>query len=204
MTSIRRFDYSSDKQITTQYLDEINNFLWVAFAQDNNGNCIIEKQAFADPLQTYFSLNRAVNNVNQMDSDGTNIYVAYDDATLFGEIINQNTPLSVQTDILKGAIVESPIDVKIDTLTLDLWFLLPGNASGTNAQLLRYDTSGILQQTVDLNKSGGFIVNNAKSMTIDANSDICIGSFETPARIVREFQISGGLYDFTIDETLIA
>ena len=203
MTTTRRFEYSSDKQITAQYADEFNNFLWVAFAQNSSGNCIIEKQAFANPLQTYFSLNRAVNNVNQMDSDDTNIYVAYDDTTLLGEIINENTPLSITTEIARGSIVESPIDVKIDTLTSDLWFLLPGNASGTNAQLLRYDTSGVLQQTVDLAKSSEIVV-NAKTMTIDENSDIWIGTFETPAKIVRVFEISGGLFDFTVDETLIA
>lgn len=201
MTIISRFEYSGDKQITAQYSDEFNNFLWVAFAQNSSGNCIIEKQAFANSLQTYFSLERAVDNVNEMHSDSTNIYVAYDDATLFGEIINQNTPLSVQTDILRGAIVEAPIDVKIDTLTSDLWFLLPGNASGTNAQLLRYNTSGVLQQTVDLAKSSEIVV-NAKTMTIDSNSDIWIGTFTNPATVVRVFQISGGLYDFSVTEII--
>jgi len=41
-------------------------------------------------------------------------------------------------------------------------------------------------------------------MTIDNNGDIWIASYETPAKIIRVFEISGGLYDFTIDETLIA
>ena len=199
MTLINRFEYSSDKQITAQRGDEDNNFLWVAFAQNSDGNCIIEKQSFSDPLQTYFSLERSIDNVNEIDSDSTNIYFAYDDATLLGEIVNQNTPLSVTTTISRGVIVEAPVDVKIDTLTSDLWFLLPGNASGTNEQLLRYNTSGVLQQTVDLIKSSETVI-NAKTMTIDDNSDIWIGTFTDPATVVRVFQISGGLYDFTVTD----
>ena len=199
MTITRRFEYSSDKQITAQQADEFNDFLWVAFAQNSDGNCIIEKQAFAQPDQTYFTLERAVTKVNALDISSSNLYVAYDDATLLGEIINQNTPLSVTTQILRGSIVESPVDVKIDGT--DLWFLLPGDASGTNAQLLKYNTSGVLQQTVDLTKSGE-VVNNAKTMSIDSNNDIWIGTFTNPATVVRVFAISGGLFDFAVTDII--
>ncbi len=200
MPITRRFDFSSDKQITAQIADEINDFLWIAFAQNSDGNCIIEKEAKFIPTQTYFTLERAVTEIKSLSLDSSNLYVAYTDSTLLGEIISKTNPLTSTTEISRGSIVESPVDVKIDGS--DLWFLLPGNVSGSNAQLLRYNTSGILQQTVDLAKSGS-VVNNANSMTIDDNNDIWIGTFETPAKIVRVFQISGGLYDFTIDETLI-
>ncbi len=202
MTSIRRFDYSSDKQITAQKADEFNNFLWVGFAQNSDGNCILEKEAFNSPTQTHFSLERAVDKIIEIELDSSNVYVAYEDSSLLGEIFSKTNPLTSATQISRESLVESAIDVKVNGT--DLWFLLPGNASGTNAQLLRYDTSGVLQQTVDLNKSGGFVVNDAKSMTIDGNGDIWIATFEIPAKIIRVFQISGGLYDFTIDETLIA
>jgi hypothetical protein len=201
MTLNRRFNFSDDNQITAQKADNINNFLWVAFAQNTDGNCIIEKEAKFHPTQTYFSLERAVTEVNAMDLDSSKLYVSYNDSSLLGEIISKNNPLTSTTEISKGAIVESPIDVLINGT--DLWYLLPGNASGTNAKLLKYNTSGVLQQTVDLSKSGEIVV-NAKSMTIDSNDDIWIGTYETPAKIVRVFEISGGLYDFTIDETLIA
>lgn len=201
MTTNRRFEFSSDEKITVQKADSIDNFLWIAFAQNDDGTCIIEKGAKFYPTQTYFSLERAVTEVNAMDLDSTNLYVAYEDSTLLGEIISKTNPLTITIEINRGAIVESPVDVLINGT--DLWFLLPGNASGTNAQLLKYNTSGVLQQTVDLNKSGS-IVNSAETMTIDDNGDIWIGTYEIPAKIVRVFEISGGLYDFTIDESLIA
>lgn len=201
MTINRRFNFSNDKQITAQKADSIDNFLWIAFAQNSSGNCIIEKEAKFYPTQTYFSLERAVTNVNAMDLDSSKLYVAYNDSVLLGEIISKTNALTSTTEINRNSIVESPIDVLINGT--NLWFLLPGIASGTNAQLLRYDTLGVLQQTVDLNKSGS-IVNNAETMTVDSNGDIWIGTYETPAKIVRVFEISGGLYDFTIDESLIS
>ena len=200
MTINRRFDYIDDKKITAQKSDNIADFLWVAFAQNTDGNCLIEKVAKFHPTQVYYSLERAVNEVNAMDVDSTNLYVSYNDSSLLGEIISKTNPLTSTTEISRGAIVESPVDVLINGT--DLWFLLPGDISGVNAQLLRYNTSGVLQQTVDLSKSGSTVY-NAKSMTIDGNNDLWLATYTTPATIVRVFEISGGLYDFSIDETLI-
>ena len=200
MTSIRRFNYSNDKQITAQISDEIDNFLWIAFKQNSDGNCILEKEAKFFVTQTYFSLERAVDEIVNLDLDSSNIYTAYNDSSLLGEIISKTNPLTNTTEISKGAFTESTVDVKVNSS--DLWFLLPGNASGTNAKLLKYNTSGVFQQEVDLINSFETVV-NAKSMTIDDNNDIWIGTFETPAKIIRVFEISGGLFDFTIDETLI-
>ncbi len=197
MTSIRRFNYSNDKQITSQIADEISDFLWVAFAKNNNGNCILEKQARFFPTQTYFSIERSVDKIVTLDVDSSNIYSAYDDSVLIGEIFSKISPLTSSTQISRGSIVESPVDVKVNSS--DLWFLLPGNASGTNAQLLKYSLSGVLQQTVDLAKSSEIVV-NAKTMTIDENDDIWIGTFTDPATVVRVFAISGGLFDFEVTE----
>ena len=196
----RRFNFSTDKKITAQIADNINNFIWLAFDQNSDGNCIIEKAAKGYPTQTYYSLNRAVTEINALALDSTKLYVSYTDSTLLGEIISKTNPLTSTIKIYKGAIIESPVDVLVNGT--DLWLLLPGNVSGTNAQLLRYNLSGVLQQTVDLNKSGS-IVNNAKTMTIDENDDIWIGTYETPAKVVRVYEISGGLFDFEVDEQLI-
>ncbi len=199
MTSIRRFNYSNDKQITSQIADEITDFLWVGFAQNTDGNCVLEKQAKFFPTQTYFSLERSVDEIINLDLDSSNIYVAYDDTTLLGEIISKSTPLSITTEISKGASVESPVDVKINGS--DLWFLLPGNASGTNGKLLKYNTSGVFQQEVDLINSSE-VVNNAVSMTIDDNNDIWIVTHTDPTTLIRVFEISGGLFDFSVTEIL--
>ncbi|KKM05411.1 hypothetical protein LCGC14_1754360 [marine sediment metagenome] len=197
MTTIKRFNFSSDKQITAQKADNLLDFLWVAFAQNSDGNCIIEKGAKFYPTQTYFTLERAVTSVVGMDLDSSNLYVAYNDATLLGEIISKSNPLTSTTEISRGVIAEAPVDVLIDGT--DLWFLLPGNLSGLNAQLLKYNTSGVLQETVDLTKSG-LTVTNAKSMAVDSNSDIWITTYTSPATLVRVFELSGGTHDFAVTE----
>ncbi len=199
MTTNRRFAYSEDKQITTQKADEVSNFIRVGFAQNSDGNFILEKNAKFFPTQTYFSLERSVDKIIEIDLDSSNVYVAYDDATLLGEIFSKTNPLTSNTEISRGSIVESSVDIKINGT--DLWFLLPGNASGTNAQLLKYNTSGVLQQTIDLIKSS-VVVNNAKTMTIDDNDDIWIGTFTNPATVVRVFKISCGLFDFEVTEII--
>ena len=200
MTINRRFNFSTDKAITAQISDNINNFLWTAFDQNSDGNCIIKKAAKGHPTQTYYSLTRAVTEINALALDSTKLYVSYTDSSLLGEIISKTNPLTSTIEILKGAIIESPVDVLVNGT--DLWFLLPGNASGTNSQLLRYNLSGVLQQTVDLNKIGS-VVNNASSFTIDGNGDLWLTTYTEPATIIRVFEISGGLFDFSIDSSLI-
>lgn len=198
MTSINRFTYSR-KQITSQKADNDNNFLWVAFAQNDSGICYLEKKAKFKPDQTYYSLQREVTEINAMDVDSSNLYISYEDTTLLGEIISTTNPLTTTTEISRGVIVESPVDVAINGS--DLWYLLPGDLSATNAQLLKYNTSGVLQDTIDLLKSGLTVV-NAKSMAIDSNGDIWITTNTTPATLVRVFEISGGTYEFAVTEII--
>lgn len=182
MTSIKRYEYLNDKKITAQKADNLDNYLWVAFDKNTSNNCVIKKCGFGLPTQTYYTLTREVTKVNALDLDNTNLYVAYNDATYLGEIISKNNPLTVITPISRGAIIEAPVDVKIDND--DLWFLLPGNASGTNAQLLKYDRLGVAQTTVDLNKSGVFVT-NAKSMVIKQDEDGGVASDVNTSLLLR-------------------
>lgn len=195
MTNIRRINYSNDKQITAIIADNTDNFLWIAFAQNSSGNCIIEKQSGFEPNQTFFSLTRAVDNIPEVDLDSNNLYVAYDDSSLIGEIIDKDNPLTTTTEIsIPVGISESPVDVKVNGT--DLYFLTPGEISGENAKIVKYNTSGTFQEIIDLSKSGT-IINNATSFTIDSNGDLWIITYEAPSRLVRVFALSGGGYNFT-------
>jgi hypothetical protein len=196
MTTINRFTYSR-KQITAQKADNFNDYLWIAFAQNSSGVCFLEKKAKFKPDQTYYSLEREVTEINALDIDSSNLYVSYTDSILLGEIISTTTPLSITTEISRDSIVESPVAVVINDT--ELWFLLPGDISGSNAQLLKYNTSGVLQDTIDLTKSGISVV-NAKSMAIDDNDDIWIVTNTNPVQLIRVFGLSGGIYDFAVTE----
>ena len=146
--SIERFNFDTNKQITAMLADSLSNHLWTAFAKDSNNICYLKKQGYQNPSQTYYSLPRYVDEITGLALDSTNIYVAYDDSTLLGEILSKTNPLSISTEISKGAITEAPVDV----ITSDgnVFYLIPGNTSGTNAKLVKYNSSGVLQNTIDL------------------------------------------------------
>lgn len=196
MTIKRRINYTSNKQITV--LHHNDEYIWVAFAKNSDDICIIKKQYAFEPAQTFFSLEKEVDEIVALDSNTTKLFAAYTDDTLLGEILSLTNPLTSTTEIeIPSGILESPVDVKVDGT--DLWFLLPGDLSGTNAQLIKYDTSGNFIEIVDLSNSLGTVI-NATSMTIDENSDIWIVTNTSPVQVIRVFQLSGGDYDFTITD----
>jgi len=199
MTITTQHSFSSNEDVTAMYSDTNSNHLWTAFAQNSSDYCILKKQGCLDPEQTYYSLNKYVDEIVAIAGDATYIYLAYSDTTLLGEIISASNPLTTTVEITNPE-SEDPVDVLISGS--DLWYLLPGSASGANAKLLKYNTSGVLQTTVDLTKSGTTIT-NAKSMTVDGNGDIWIATYAVPSTIVRVTELSGGTYEFTEDTSLI-
>lgn len=195
MTTVRRFTYD-EKEITAIAIDQINNFSWVAYAQDLDGNCVIKKLFGFDSSQIFFDIDKTVNIINAMAIDSSNLYVAYDDDTLLGEILLQTNPLTVTTEIIiPGGIVEAPVDIAVDGT--NLCFLIPGVASGTNAKVIKYDTSGIFQEIIDLSKTGSEVL-NASTFTISDTGDIWISTNTDPISLIRVFELSGGGFDFTI------
>lgn len=194
--SLRRIEFSNNEQITAQKKQVDDTFLWLAYAQDDDGICFLNKVSGFSPEQTFFTLEREVEKIVKIDSDADFIYIAYQDDTLQGEIISVNNPLTNTTEIdtISGQ-DEYPIDVKVNGS--DLWFLLPGIISGSNAQLLRYDIDGNYIETIDLGESGK-IVTDAVSMTIDSQDDIYIVTNTSPATTVRVFELSGGSFDYEI------
>lgn len=189
--STTRFEYSDNEQITAIKADTAG-YVWVAFAKNTDDNCIIKKQFAFKPDQTYYTLEREVEEVTAIDLDSNNLYVAYNDDSLFGEIISLTRPLTTTTDIdIPVGITEAPIDVKINGS--DLWYLVPGSSSGTNAKLLKFNTSGVYQETIDL-----ATVTDAISFTI-VSDEFWVTTNKSPAEYIRVYPISGGLYDYTVN-----
>ena len=200
MTSSKRFTYS-EPTISAKKSDETNNFVWIAYEQDTDNNCNIKKLYGFDLDQVFFSIDKSVDKIVDIDVDGTNVYLAYEDSTLLGEILDQGTPVATTTDIsMPSGITITEFPVAIVVNGTDLYFLLPGSASSTNAKILKYNTDGIFQDEIDLTKSGA-TVTNATSLTVDANNDIWVVTNNSPAEYVRVQQLSGGIFDFTIFET---
>jgi len=188
MTAISYFDYNPKKQLTCQKFQGNDNYLWIAHAKNNSGNCLIQKVFAFYPSQVFYTLTRAVDKVVKMTVDSTYLYVAYEDDIMLGEIFTLNNPLSTTVEIaIPSGVVEYPVDIAVDGTYI--YFLLPGSISGTNAQILKYDLVGNYVATLDLSESSNIVI-NAKSITIDsATGDIWIATYESPSNIVRVYQV---------------
>lgn len=189
---IKRINYTNNTKITALKADSIENFIWIAFQKDNS-YCILEKQYAFNPLQTFFSINRYVDEIKSIAFTTDNVYLAYEDDELFGEKLNKNNPITNYSEIDRpSGVNESPIQVI--TNNSNVWFLTPGNITGNNAKLFRYNETPILQETIDL-----VTVTNAKSFIIDSNNDIWIITYNSPAELIRVYAITGGWdYDITV------
>jgi hypothetical protein len=178
MTLIKKYNFT-EKEISDIVVDTNNSeYLWVAFKQDASGNCALKKVSANNPLQTYFDIDIATNEIMRLVVSGAYLYVALNDTTYFGQIYSVSNPLSSVTSItIPSGITEVPVDLLVDSY---LYFLLPGNLSGTNAKICVFSTAGVFSETIDLPG-----INNASAFTIDTNDNLWIVTNEDPVKLIR-------------------
>jgi len=194
MTIQRKFDYT-EPTITAQTVDASDQALWLAFSQNGEGNCILKKVNAFDPSQVFYSINIAVTEIVSMIISGSYLYLAYNDTVLMGSRYSTSNPVTSSTDFDRiVGINESPVDVVVDGS--DLFYLVPGDISGENAKVIYLSTAGVFQETIDLIQSGD-IVTNAKSITVDTNSDLWIVTYTSPTNLVRVYEVASVWY-FTV------
>lgn len=193
----RKFDYT-EPTITAQTVDDSTQFLWLAFSQNADGNCILKKVSAFDPSQVFFSIEIAVTEITNMVLVSTLLYLSYNDSSLIGAKYNATNPLLAHAEFTKPiGISEEAIGLVVDGS--DVFFLLPGNTSGNNSQVVKFNTSAVFDQTIDLLKSGN-IVTDASSIAVDGSNNIWIGTLTAPANLVRVYDTGGNIWDFTITE----
>ncbi|MHA2013370.1 MAG: two-component regulator propeller domain-containing protein [Candidatus Helarchaeota archaeon] len=192
MTLIRNYNFS-ENQITAFAVDSAG-YLWIAFAQDANGNCAFQKVSANNPLQKYYDIDISVDEIKKISVSGSYVYLAYDDATYIGTKYSLLNPLTTYTNFsLPAGITEAPIDVLINGS--DLFYLIPGESSGLNAKVVKMSTAGVFDQTIDL-----ATVTNAKSITIDSGSgDLWVCTNTDPSTYVRVYQQSGGNWTYIVN-----
>ena len=194
MTNIRRITYTEPTP-SAFVVNESDNTIWIGFGV-SSGVCTIKKLSATQPDQVYYNLSRSVSGINAFALSTTYLYVAYNDATIFGERIALSNPLTTFTTIdYPVGVNEAPIKVVVDNLG-NIWYLTPGVASGENAKLIRYDSSFVFQEIIDLNSSGN-IVTDATDIVVDSNGDLRIVTNTDPATLVRVYDSGGYTYTVT-------
>lgn len=184
MRIIKKYQFS-EHEISDVIVDlNTSQYLWVAFKQDVSGNCALQKVSAHNPLQIYFNIDLNVTEIKRLYINSTNLYVALDDVTYFAKIYSVTNPLSSVTDVaIPSGITEAPIDIVVGD---NLYFLLPGNLSGTNAKICVFSTVGVFSETIDLTG-----INQVSSFTIDANNNLWLVTNTNPAKLIRVYDDSG-------------
>ena len=190
MTQIKNYNFS-ENEITT-FIVQSAGFLWIAFAQDDDGNCALQKVSQNNPLQVYFDIDIAVTEIKKLFILGSYIYLALDNTSYIGARYSLTVPQITSTNFtLPAGITEAPVDVLANGS--DLFYLIPGDLSGTNAKIVKMSLTGIFDQTIDL-----ATVTNAKSFTIDGNGDLWVVTNQSPLKYVRVYL--DGTWQYTVFE----
>lgn len=194
MTKIKNYNYS-EKEISSKTVDSNNGqFIWVGFNQDASGNCSLQKVSANNPLQKYYDIDIAITEIKKGFIYSSYIYLGFDDTSLIGRRYSLNNPLTSYTDFtLPSGITEAPIDVV--AYGSYVYFLIPGETSGTNTKICVFTLAGVFQETIDLST-----VTNARSFTIDTTTEeLWVVTYNSYADYVRVYQLSGGIYTYTVN-----
>lgn len=178
MTIIKNYNFT-ESTITAIVLDtNTTNHLWVAFGSN------LKKVSANKPTQVYYNLDLTVTSIDKLYVSGTYVYLAIDDATLIGRRYAVLNPLTSYTDYaLPVGISEAPVDVLV--YGSYVYFLIPGEISGSNAKIIKFGLTGTYSSTIDLTT-----VNYAKSFCLDTNNEIRVVCNTSPAQIIRVYNLS--------------
>lgn len=186
-------NYNFDESAINSFIvDETSGeFLWISFSQDASGNCALQKVSAHNPLQKYFDIDIAVDEITRMYISSSYIYLAYDDDTYIGARYSLANPLTTYTNFsLPVGITEAPIDVLVNGSYV--FYLIPGNTSGTNAKIVVLTTSGTYSETIDLST-----ITNAIAFSVDDSDNIWVLTNESPSKLVRVYDDGGYTYTIT-------
>ena len=195
--SINFKNYNYDKKpVTALVTDTLNGeFLWVGFAKDaSTGTCTLRKVSAHNPNQVFYTITLEVDKIVRLKIKDNSIYVAVEHSTIMGYRILTTNPLTSQTVILKPvSIVESPVDIGVGDIYI--FYLFPGDISGENSKIVKIGITGTIEETIDLIQNPEIVI-KARGITVDAIGDMWVCTYTHPAKLVRIYLNSGGIYVF--------
>lgn len=173
------------------------DYIWISFLSSTNIVRLKKTSAF-DLKQNYYSLTVPVDKITRMKiGAGSNIFAIVEDDTYLVSRYSTSNPIGSYTHIaIPVGVNEYPIDLAVGASKA--YILTPGAASGENAKLIITTTSAV-SQTVDLTT-----ITNARSLTLDDSENIWIVTYDSPAKLVKVYDIGGGNYSYqswNIEET---
>jgi hypothetical protein len=169
------------------------NYTWIAFL-GTDGVSHLYKVSSYDLNWRYFKLNVSADSISKIILDDAWLYLALDSDLYIGETILLGNPLANYNYITKPVgIVEKAIDVAVSANYI--YFLIPGEITGTNAKVIQYSKDLEYIVTVDLIQSGD-IITDAKKISVDSNENIWVISGINPV-VLTKIVITGTSYIFS-------
>ena len=189
---IKNYNYS-ENNISMVVVDP-NGYVWMGFQRDASEKCALQKVSANNPLQKYYDIDIAILEIKKGYIFSDYIYLAFSDSSLIGRRYSLLNPLTTYTDFsLPLGIIEAPIDVL--AYGSYVYFLIPGDISGTNSKICVFTLNGTFSEIIDLST-----VTNAKSFTVSSvTGDLWIVTNKPNAEYIRVNQISGGSWIYTIN-----
>jgi len=163
--------------------------LWTAFKGADGVSKVI-KSTIYDPTRVLYEISINVDEVVDMVTNATYVFLAVKDDDYIGVRIPRQNPLGSTLYYDKpGTISEDCVGVTVGT---GLYFLIPGELSGENARILRYNTvNTILQENIELD-IGAVTIRNASAIDIDGDNEILyIATNEDPITLAKLYDDSG-------------
>lgn len=199
MTIFKNFLYSHT-QIDALAVDtNQGQFLWIGFKPDAYGKCKLKKVSANNPKQTYFDIDIDITKIKTMIVSGSYILLGIEDTDNFIYRYSVYNPLGNPTIIAKpSGVNESPIEVIADGGFL--WWLFPGIESGETSKIVKTNTYGTFQETIDLQQSGDE-VKNAASFTYK-DGDFWVATRTDPVELWRVYLDSGGIWTLQKNEII--
>jgi len=187
---IKNYNYNSNEVSSIAIDTYLSQYLWIAFLKNVSGNCVLKKASAHNPLQIYFTVDISTDKIVKIVPYGSKLYMILEDSSLLGKIYQSANPIASPTDIsIPAGITEYPIDILLDT---NIYILIPGNTTGTNAKILEFSSTGTHTDTIDLTT-----INNAKSFT-KSGDDFWIITYKEVGELVRVYPSGGGSYSYSV------
>lgn len=192
MTQITKYTYD-ESEVTALVVEEGNkDYLWVGFAL-NNSVCKFKKVSANKPDLVYFDLELDVTAIVKIFGYASYMYMAVDDLSIMGRRFGKTNPIASPVDFdIPVGINEAPVDLARNGSYI--CFLTPGNISGENAKIVRFTTSGVYYDTIELTT-----VTNAKAIVVDDVGEFWVITYKVPSEYIRVYQMSGGIWTYTIN-----
>ena len=190
MTVIRKFTLS-EPVISKLVVDNVNNFVWIAYQQSSDGFCHLQKVCATDFSVVYIDI--PINAQVIVD-----LFVA----SSFGYILvllegAPNGLIAIQYSVFTSLNpyyyyqpygINTPIKIVSDLNFNNIYILIPSSSGGNNSKILQYSTYGAgFQATINLTPllpSAETIVGE-DSMAIDIYNNIWIATNSNTLKIIR-------------------